>query len=256
MSNTSLIIGESGTGKSSSIRKLDPKETFIINVLNKPLPFKGYKQNYKVLNEKGQGNYCASDDYLKIIKIIKYVNEKRPEIKNLIIDDWQYTMCNEFMRRASENGFAKFTEIGQHAWSIIKALTDCRDDLYCFVLSHSDSDANGKVKCKSIGKMLDEKITIEGMFTVVLHTQVIDGHYRFLTQFDGTHLAKSPDGMFDDQYLPNDLAFVKQKMLQYAEDDALMMDEEVIEQADIDEVVLASQTIKTMNVPYKMGNIQ
>lgn len=220
MSNTSLIIGESGTGKSTSLCKLDPTETFIINVLDKPLPFRGYKKNYCKLSPDGtEGNYYASDDYSKIMRVIKLVNEKRPEIKNLVIDDWQYTMCNEFMRRATETGFTKFTEIGQHAWSIIRALVDCREDLFCFVLSHSDTDANGKYKCKSIGKMLDEKITIEGMFTIVLHTQVIDGTYRFLTQNDGSHIAKSPQGMFEDKYIGNDLAFVKTKMNHYYNED-------------------------------------
>jgi hypothetical protein len=216
MSNTSLIIGESGTGKSTSLCNLNPEETFIINVLDKPLPFRGYKKNYTRLSPDGTtGNYYASDDYQRIMQVIKLVNTKRPEIKNLVIDDWQYTMCNEFMRRATETGFTKFTEIGQHAWSIIRALIDCREDLFCFVLSHSDTDANGKYKCKSIGKMLDEKITIEGMFTIVLHTQVMDGSYRFLTQNDGSHIAKSPQGMFEDKYISNDLAFVKQKMNTY-----------------------------------------
>lgn len=221
MSNTSLIIGESGTGKSTSLSRLDPKETFIINVLDKPLPFKGYKKNYIKISgwEDKVGNYYASDNYAQIIKCIKVVNETRPDIKNLIIDDWQYTMCNEFMRRATETGFTKFTEIGQHAWQIIKTLTDCREDMYCFVLSHSDTDANGKYKCKSIGKMLDEKITIEGMFTIVLHTQIRDGHYRFLTQNDGFHIAKSPQGMFEDKYIGNDLAFVKEKMNNYYYED-------------------------------------
>src|SRR5579859_1663873 len=220
MSNTSLIIGESGTGKSTSLEHLNPKETFIINVLDKPLPFRGYKKNYTKLSPDGsQGNYYASDDYSSLIRCIRNINNKRPEIKNLVIDDWQYTMCNEFMRRATETGSTKFTEIGQHAWSIIRELVGCREDLYCFVLSHSDTDANGKYKCKSIGKMLDEKITIEGMFTIVLHTQIMDGAYRFLTQNDGAHIAKSPRGMFEDKYIANDLAFVKDKMDHYYHED-------------------------------------
>lgn len=220
MSNTSLIIGESGTGKSTSLRDLEPKETFIINVLNKPLPFKGFKKHYIKLSPDGStGNYYASDDYSTIIKVIKLVSEKRPDIKNLIIDDWQYTMGNEFMRRATETGFTKFTEIGQHAWSIIRTLINCRDDLFCFVLSHSDSDAHGRMKCKSIGKMLDEKITIEGMFTVVLHTQIMDGNYRFLTQNDGSYIAKSPMGMFEDKYIDNSLAYVRGKMTHYFNED-------------------------------------
>lgn len=221
MSYTSLIIGETGTGKSSAITNLDPKETFIINVLDKPLPFRGYRKNYTAISswDDKTGNYFATDDHVRIIKCIKTVNELRPEIKNLIIDDWQYTMCNEFMRRATETGFTKFTEIGQHAWAIIRELTNCREDLFCFVLSHSDLDANGKSKCKSIGKMLDEKITIEGMFTTVFHAQIIDGHYCFLAQNDGSHVAKSPAGMFEDKYVNNDLLLIKNKMHAYYNED-------------------------------------
>lgn len=220
MSNTSLIIGESGTGKSTSLEKLNPKETFVLNILDKPLPFKGYKKNYiKINSDATEGNYYSTDDYLKIIRIIKTINEKRTDIKNIIIDDFQYCLANEFMRRATETGFMKFTEIGQHAWLIIKALTDCREDLDCFVLSHSETDINGKYKCKTIGKMLDDKITIEGMFTVIFHAQVMDGAYRFLTQNDGTHIAKSPCGMFNDKYINNDLMYVKEKMFEYNHQD-------------------------------------
>jgi hypothetical protein len=236
MSNTSLIIGESGTGKSTSLRNLNPAETFIINVLDKPLPFSGYRKNYVKISADGMtGNYYASDDYFKIIKIINHINEKRPDIKNLILDDWQYTMCNEFMRRATETGFAKFTEIGQHAWSIIRTLTGCRHDLYNFVLSHSDSDNDGRKKCKTIGKMLDEKITIEGMFTVVLHTQVMDGNYKFLTQNDGAHIAKSPKGMFKDKYIDNDLAEILKQMIAYNHGDDVV--ESFLDDVEPDEML-------------------
>ena len=198
MSNAILIIGESGSGKSTSIRNLNPKETFIINVINKPLPFKSYNKNYrKVSKENPDGNYFASDNWEKIIDAINYVNEKRPEINSLIIDDFQYVMANEFMRRASEKGWEKFTEIGEHAWKIIKSLSEQRDNLDCFVLSHSDTQENGPVKCKTIGKMLDDKICLEGMFSIVFHAYMQDGVYKFLTQHDGLRIAKSPMGMFE-----------------------------------------------------------
>lgn len=219
MSNTSLIIGESGTGKSSSLRNLDCKETFIINVLDKPLPFKGYKKNYQRVSQDWlSGNYCASDDYDAIIRAIKFVDKKRMDIKTLIIDDFQYVMSNEFLT-SKEKGYEKFTSIGKHAWEILHALTTCRADLDCFVLSHSDIDANGRSKIKTIGKMLDEKVTIEGMFTIVLHTMVREGNYLFLTQNDGTHIAKSPMGMFQDKYIENDLAFIKSQMNNYYNED-------------------------------------
>ncbi len=214
MSNATLIIGESGTGKSTSIRNLDESETFIINVLDKPLPFKGFKKRYIKVSQDG-GNYFVSDDYNDILKSIKYISDNRPEIKNIIIDDYQYIMANEFMRRAMDRGFDKFTEIGQHAWKIIYYSVKCRDDLFFFFLSHSELDASGHVKCKTIGKMIDDKITLEGMFTTVLHTTVMDGKYKFITQNNGVHIAKSPMGMFDSIYIDNDLNQVKKHMNNY-----------------------------------------
>lgn len=215
MSNATLIIGQSGTGKSTSLRNLDYKCTFILNVLDKPLPFRGYKAHYNSENK----NYYATDDWAKLCEYIRAIDERRPEIKTLVIDDFQYLLANEFMRRALEKGFDKFSDIAQHAWMVIKTLTSTRSDLYCFVLSHSDSDGLGKVKCKTIGKMLDDKITLEGMFTIVLHSLLVDDKYMFLTQNDGTHLAKSPLDMFDDKYIDNDLQIVMDKMKLYFEED-------------------------------------
>jgi hypothetical protein len=218
MSNATLIIGESGTGKSSSIRKLDPTKTFIINVLGKPLPFRSGRHHYKKVSKDLEGNiignYFSSDNCQKILNCIDTIDSKMGEISTIIIDDWQYIMCNEYMRRATENGFSKFTEIGKNAWSIIKALIDCRPDLDVFVLSHSDTN-EGKSRCKTIGKLLDDKISVEGMFTTVLHSLIVDGDYKFLTQNDGFHLAKSPMGMFNDKYLDNDLLIIKNQMEDY-----------------------------------------
>ena len=211
MSNTTLIIGESGSGKSTSLRNLNPKETFILNILDKPLPFRGFKNKY---NSESK-NYYASDDYSVLLAYIKAINERRPEIKVLIIDDFQYLLANEFMRRSSEKGYDRFTDIGKHAWDVIKALTETREDLYCFVLSHSDQDQMGRMKCKTIGRMLDDKITLEGMFTTVLYALLVDGEHKFLTQHDGTHLAKSPMDMFAEKYINNDLKVVIEKMMDY-----------------------------------------
>lgn len=220
MSNTSLIIGESGTGKSTSIRNLNPSETFIINVLNKPLPFKGYKSSYtKISSDAKTGNYYSSDDYQRIEQLIRKVNAERLEIKTLIIDDFQYLMANEFMRRALERGYDKFSEIAKNAHSLLKLLPTLRDDLDVFILTHSESNEHGKMKIKTIGKMLDEKITIEGMYAMVLQTELTDGDYHFITQGDARHIAKSPMGMFNTRNIPNDLAFVKQQMSSYYNED-------------------------------------
>lgn len=220
MSNSVLIIGESGSGKSSSIRNLNPAETFVINVLDKPLPFKGFKKSYTTYSkETPEGNYFSTDNPQWIVKLIQTINESRPDIKTIIVDDWQYVMANAFMRRAMEKGYDKFSELAKNAWEIINALNALRSDLLSVVLSHSDTDQFGKSKCKTIGKMLEDKICVEGMFTIVLHALIADGNYKFLTQNDGIHLAKSPLGMFTDKLIDNDLSQVKDKIDLYLNDD-------------------------------------
>lgn len=225
MSNTVLVIGQSGSGKSTSLRSLDPKTTFIINVLDKPLPFRGFKKNYipirSVMDDNGnktggyEGNYFASDNWDNIVKTISIVNHKRPDITTIVIDDWQYILAYEFMRRVGEKGFDKFSELASHGWQTINACLATRPTLTCFILAHSDVDNMGRSKCKTIGKMLDEKITIEGLFTTVLHSRVVDGNYLFQTQFDNEYLAKSPIGMFEELLIPNDLQMVKEAIENY-----------------------------------------
>lgn len=224
MGNNILIIGESGSGKSTAIRTLDPKETFLINVIGKPMPFKGFRKSYLHIenwanpdSDMNFGNLYVGDNYQAILKCIELV-KSRKDIKTLIIDDWQYILANEYMRRASETGFSKFSEIAQHAWMLINSLSNTRPDLVSFFISHSDTDEFGKIKCKTIGKMLNEKISIEGLFTTVLHSVVNDDGHYFMTQTDGRHLAKSPVGMFEDKLIPNDLLFVINKIKKYEEE--------------------------------------
>src|SRR5437868_15062033 len=125
MSNLVVILGESGTGKSTSLRNLDPKETFIINVLNKPLPFRGYKNSYN----KDKMNFFESDEPRKIIDYLQAVNERRPEIKNIIIDDFTFIMNNEYMRRCKEKTFDKFTDMGSNMFHIMDFAKSFRSDL-------------------------------------------------------------------------------------------------------------------------------
>jgi RNase adaptor protein for sRNA GlmZ degradation len=219
MANTILIYGESGTGKSTSIQNLDPKSTFIVNVLGKALPFKGYKKNYITKTKENSGNIVTCDKSSSIMQMLVSINEL-PEIKTVIIDDFQYIMGNEFMRRAAETGWQKFTDIGQNAWNIIAQAGSLRDDLKVFVLSHAETNENtGKTKIKTIGKMLDEKICLEGMFTVVLYSTISqNGEYGFITQNTGLITAKSPHGMFDKLFIPNDLQTVIEKINAYEND--------------------------------------
>ena len=220
MSNITAIIGESGTGKSTSIRNLDPATTFIINVIDKPLPFRGYKAKYKnVSNDWLQGNYCSTDNYTQIIKAANFISTKRPDINTIVIDDFQFVMTNEFMRRCLEKGFDKFSEIGNHAWQIMNALKVLREDLDVFILTHSELDDTGKMNIKTIGKLFKEKYGMETAVSTLLQTEVLDGKYNFITQGDARHIAKSPLGMFEDRNIPNDLAFVKKKMAEYYNED-------------------------------------
>lgn len=220
MSNVSLIIGESGTGKSTSIRNLKPEETFIINVIDKPLPFRGYRKKYTPMSpDWTTGNYYSTDNHQKIIKAASFISSKRPDIKNIIIDDFQFVMVNEFMRRGMEKGFDKFTEIGIHSWEVLNALKNLRDDIDCFILTHSSMDESGKMNIKTIGKLLSEKYSPETAVSMMLQTEVQNGAYFFITQGDARHIAKSPMGMFEDAWIPNDLAFVKEKMTEYYNED-------------------------------------
>lgn len=221
MSNTVLVIGQSGSGKSTSLRNLDPKTTFIINVLDKPLPFRGFKKSYKAITKENKtGNYYTTHDWAMVVRCIDMVNKERPDITTLVIDDWQYILSYEFIKRASEKGFDKFSDLANHGWSTMNACTTgTRPSLTTFILAHSDMDQMGRSKLKTIGKMLDEKITLEGLFTTVLHSRIVDGDYMFQTQDDGDFLAKSPMGMFEEFLIPNDLLVVKEAVENYFSDE-------------------------------------
>lgn len=226
MATSTLIIAESGSGKSTSIRNLAPSETFIINIANKPLPFKGWKTKYPKLskdkNKKGRLSTVSSPN--GIIKAMQYISDERPEIKNLIIDDWQYMSAFEFFDRADEKGYDKFTDIGKWLAATAKKPMSLRDDLFIYFLTHSEenTDALGKrkQKAKTIGRMVDEKLTLEGLFSIVLYAKVKrndDGvlTYVFETKNNGMNTCKTPMGMFEKEDIPNDLDYVKNKIVEF-----------------------------------------
>ena len=207
MSIATFILGESGTGKSTSMRSMDPAQTLLIQAIKKPLPFRS--EGWRYVTKDG-GNMIVRDSAADIIELM---HRTRREV--IVLDDYQYILANEFMRRTDERGFDKFTDIGKHAWEIIRAAADLPEHKRVYVLSHTETTDAGRVKAKTIGRMLDEKITLEGMFSIVLRTAVINDQYVFRTRNNGSDTVKTPLGMFDSETIPNDLAAVDAAIVDY-----------------------------------------
>lgn len=209
MGTTVMILGESGTGKSASMRNLDPTEVLLIQPVRKPLPFRaaGWRRYGPDVKD---ANIFQTDDARKIVAALQ-----RTQRKIVVIDDFQYIMANEFMRRTNETGFSKFTEIGKNAWDILNAANDLPEDVRVYIMSHVETADDGRTKIKTIGRMLDEKITLEGMVTIVLRTVVRDGQYLFATRNNGSDTTKTPMGLFDAELIDNDLAQVDQAIQGY-----------------------------------------
>ena len=196
-----LILGASGTGKSASMRNFSKDEVLIINVAGKDMPFKEPKGGFEKIN---------TDQYRDIKRAMTSTKKKV-----IVIDDCQYLMANEFMRRATEKGYDKFTEIAQNFWELQQAIAKLPEDIVVYELSHIERDQDGNEKMKTIGKMLDEKITVEGMFSIVLKTVVNDGNYYFQTQNSGKDTCKSPIGLFNSMLIENDLKKVDKAIRGY-----------------------------------------
>jgi DNA replicative helicase MCM subunit Mcm2 (Cdc46/Mcm family) len=191
-----LIIGESGTGKSTSIRNLT--NAGIINVYGKPLPFRNTMKTVNI------------DDCNKIISLLN-----KAEADVIVIDDFQYLLVNQFMKRAMEKGYDKFTEMAKGYYDVIDAVRKMPPQKRVYFLSHSERDNFGNVKAKTIGKLLDEKVTVEGLFTIVLKTIVTEDKYFFQTRNSGQDTVKSPMDMFTEDFIPNDLAEVDKAVSDY-----------------------------------------
>lgn len=194
-----LIMGESGSGKTYSIKNFDPAEVGIFSVEKNRLPFK--KDGFKVVKNAG---------YSVIMKALT-----KPTLKRYVIDDSQYLLVNEFFDRAKESGYQKFTDLALNFRNLIHYISrELPDDVVVYFLHHTELDAAGKVKAKTIGRMLDEKLTVEGCFDIVLLAQTEGTEHYFVTQSDGYTTAKSPEGMFELK-IPNDLAVVDAAIRDY-----------------------------------------
>lgn len=209
MSIATLILGNSGSGKSTSLRSLDPAKTLVIQCIKKPLPFRaaGWKVRETL---RSDGNVIRTDDPALIEKIMR---GSPHEI--VVIDDYQAVMVNELMARSSERGYEKFTDIGKNAWNIFRAAGDLAEHRRVYILAHTQTDDFGAVRMKTVGKMVDQTLVPEGFFTTVLRTEVANGVYQFATQTNGQDCAKSPIGLFADRHIPNDLAAVDAAICAY-----------------------------------------
>lgn len=233
MATAICVAGQSGTGKSTSIGRvnadmigLDPKETVLINVMGKPLPFKGSNKMYGGLISEG-GNYLATTDTETIIAVMQHISANRPEIKNIVLDDTQYIMSDEYMSKALSKGYEKFAVMAKHIYDVFNVGRSLRDDMNFIVLTHDDYDEKTQsYKIKTLGKMVDNTVNLAGLFTILLFTSVEHDRktgttkYEFITNkvqdILGNEIpAKSPFEMFDDIRIPNDLGLVIKKAHEY-----------------------------------------
>ena len=214
------IVGATGTGKSTSIKHLDPKDTYIINVAKKELPFKGSEKLYNAESK----NYKEVDEITEITRLLKTISEKAPHIKNVVIEDSNYMMAFRMADKATEVGYTKFTVLAKDMVDLFREARKLRDDLTIFYFTHPETiEDSGEIvgyKMKTSGKMLDNQIVLEGLFTICLYTYVEEAKdgtssYYFLTNRFKKYPAKSPDGMFKDIKIPNNLKTVTETINEY-----------------------------------------
>lgn len=235
MANSILVLGFTGQGKSTSlfpnaelgIKGLDPKETFIISITRKPLPFKGWKNVYKEWSKDNptEGNLFYSDNVENIMRVVKYIVTKRTEIKNIVIDDFHYLMVEQYMGKILEGGYAKYNIMSKDLFDLIKLTFLIKEDINLIYLGHPEVE-NGKYKLKSVGKLVDKSVTPEGYFTYlfcscVRHTEDGKPVYGFYTNnsidpLTGIEIiAKTPLQSFSEQIIPNDMGYIVDQIEKY-----------------------------------------
>lgn len=230
MANKILVLGEPGTGKTSSLETLEPSSTFIICPDEKSLPFKGWKNNYQtIIKDTGKldlqkTNFYKTTSPKTVIALLNTISNDMPHIKTVVLDTITSLQIAEFMDKLKEKGFEKFTEMAADTYSILKSMDKLRQDLTIIVMAHVENnyDSDGVLRTSFKvpgGKLIGQNIKVEGMFTIVLYTEVVmeggSPKYYFVTQNNGKNTCKSPKGMFDDIRIQNDMKYVITKMKEY-----------------------------------------
>lgn len=223
MANVIMLLGKSGTGKSTSIKTLDPKETVVINVLGKRLPFKGSGNQYNQENK----NLFRVEEYTQMIQLLQAC-DKQSTIKNIILDDCIYIMRKEYFKRAKETGYGKYTELAQHFQQIIQTCEQMREDVNVFFILHSEDVQSDKVttgyKVSTVGSLIDNQYNPIEVVPMVLYSAIkfnekgipTYGFYTHATMEGSVQIpAKTPDGMFEENFIPNDLGLVVKAMNEY-----------------------------------------
>ena len=201
-----LLLGKSGSGKSASLRNFQPGEVGIINVLGKPLPFKGKLPS------------VITDSYDMVYAVIS-----KSKTDSIVIDDAGYLMTNQFMRGHASTGagnaiFSFYNDLGDRFWSLVRFVVEqTPENKIVYFIMHEDKNDFGDIKPKTIGKMLDEKVCVEGMFTIVIRSVLSNGKHVFKTQTDGFDVCKTPIGMFEQSEIDNDLKLVDTTIREYYE---------------------------------------
>lgn len=224
MANVVMIMGPSGSGKSSSIRTLDPKSTVIINVLKKKLPFKGSAAMYNTKNK----NLFNVDEYNSIISYLQSIGDKAPYVKTVVIDDMTYIMRKEYFKTAKQTGFNKFVDMAAHFQQIIQTIENLREDLTVFIMMHCEEVvSDGTIigyKPSTVGKLIDSSYNPVEVVPILLfcktkYDEQGTPQFGFYTHkfMDGNieMPAKSPHEMFTEDYIPNDLGVVVKAMQEY-----------------------------------------
>jgi hypothetical protein len=214
------IVGQTGTGKSTAIKHLDPKETYIINVAKKELPFKGSEKLYNAENK----NYKEVDDANEITRLLKTISDKAPHIKNIVIEDSNYIMGFNIVSKATEVGYTKFSLMAKDMVDLFRESRKLREDIIVFYLTHPETIEDGGdivgYKIKTAGKLIDNQVLLEGLMTVCLYTYVEENKdgtasYHFITNRFKKMPAKSPDGMFTEIKISNNLQLVVDTIREY-----------------------------------------